>query len=233
MNNSANVGFEKVKTPSVKGKIIALDTETTGFLHDDEVLQLSIMDEKGKNIFNQYFKPDHKTTWESAMAVNHITPEMVEKEKPISAYKESIEKILKEAKAIVGYNTGFDMTMLAQNGIQIPNEKKYVDLMGPFAEVYGQKNAEGKPKWQKLITCAAYYGFSQDGEWHNSQGDTAATMYCYQEMKKRGHIQAKDIKDLSNLTNYKDQKKELPPQNIKRSAVVVVKKAKRGTSLSR
>lgn len=225
--------FEEVKIPSVKGKIIALDTETTGFLHDDEVLQLSVMDENGKTIFNRYFKPEHKTSWENAMAVNHITPEMLEKEKPISTYKESIEKILKEAKTIVGYNTGFDMTMLAQNGIQIPNEKKYVDLMGPFAEVYGQKNAEGKPKWQKLITCAAYYGFSQDGEWHNSQGDTAATMHCYREMKKRGHIQEKDTKDLSTLTNFKEQKKELPQQSVKRPAVVVVKHAKKGNSLGR
>lgn len=224
---------ENIKVPSVKGKIIALDTETTGFLHDDEVLQLSVMDEHGKNIFNKYFKPDHKTSWESAMAVNYIAPEMLTNEKPISAYKESIEKMLKEAKAIVGYNTGFDMTMLAQNGIELPKEKKYVDLMQPFAEIYGQKNAEGKPKWQKLITCAAYYGFEQGGKWHDSQGDTAATMYCYREMVKRGHIQDKDTKDLSELTNFKEPKKELPQQNTRRPAVVVVKRAKRGSSVER
>lgn len=39
---------------------IALDTETTGFKEDDEVLQLSIVDAKGKVLFNQYFKPNIK-----------------------------------------------------------------------------------------------------------------------------------------------------------------------------
>lgn len=97
------------------------------------------------------------------MKFNHITPKSLEDKKPISAYKTQIETILKEARAVVGYNTGFDMTMLGQNGIDFPNEKKYVDLMMPFAKVYGKTDDKGNPKRQKLIVCADYYGFKQDG----------------------------------------------------------------------
>lgn len=202
---------------------IALDTETTGFLPDDEVLQLSIVDGTGKKLFNQYFKPNHKTSWESAMAVNHITPDMVAKENPIQMHKKDIEEILDKAKVIVGYNLGFDMTMLAQNGIRLPEERKYVDLMGPFAEVYGQHKEDGTIKWQKLTTCAKHYGFKQDGTWHDSMGDTNATMYCYKKMRENDHIQEKDKKDLDYLLNFKRPPLQKQIQEPKQSSVTVVK----------
>lgn len=181
---------------------IALDTETTGFKEDDEVLQLSIVDAKGKVLFNQYFKPNVKKSWESAMAVNHITPESLKGKKHLLHYKKDIEKILKNAKRIVGYNLGFDMTMLEQNGIKLPTEKKYVDLMIPFAKAYGMKKLDGEYKWQKLITCAKFYGFKET-EWHNSLADTNATMFCYKEMVKRAHITDREILQPRGVQNYK------------------------------
>lgn len=201
----------------VAGRVVALDTETTGFNPDDEVLQLSVVNEAGKTVFNQYFKPEHKTSWESAMACNHITPESLQDKQPISAYKEQIETILKESKAIVGYNTGFDMTMLNQNGIDLPNEKKYIDLMMPFAKVYGEKTREGQPKRQKLIVCAAYYGFKQGGEWHNSMGDTDATMHCYRKMRNLGHLSEKDTHDLDHLVNFKSREEQMKRLEIAKS----------------
>lgn len=195
--------------PVKNEKVIALDTETTGFLADDEVLQLSVLDGNGKTLFNEYFKPNHKTSWESAMQCNHITPEMVSDKKPITAYKEQIEGLLKQADRIVGYNTGFDMTMLSQNGIDLPNEKKYVDLMVPFADVMGKKDMYGKPKMQKLVVCAAHYGFKQDDDWHNSMADTNATMFCYHKMVEKGHLADKDVKELSGLKNFKSREEQL------------------------
>lgn len=182
---------------------IALDTETTGFNKDDEVLQLSIIDSKGKVLFNQYFKPKVKTSWESAMAVNHITPESLSDKKHIDHYKKEIEEILKKSKKIVGYNLGFDMTMLAQNGIKLPEAEKYIDLMIPFSKVYGVRKSDGGYKWQKLITCAEKYGYEGDG-WHDSLADTKATMHCYKEMIKKGDIYERDIFKVKDLANYKE-----------------------------
>ena len=199
---------EKNKQWERNEKTIALDTETTGFNADDEVLQLSVLNGNGKTLFNEYFKPQHKTSWESAMKCNHITPEMVGDKKPITAYKEQIEKLLQNADRIVGYNTGFDMTMLNQNGIDLPKEKKYVDLMVPYADVIGQKDRYGKPKMQKLIACADHYGFKQDNDWHNSMADTEATMFCYHKMMEKGHLAEKDVKELSGLKNFKSREEQ-------------------------
>lgn len=204
---------EKEKLENIKklvsGRVIALDTETTGLTPSDEVLQLSVINEQGKKVFSEYFKPEHTKSWEGAMKFNHITPKSLEDKKPISAYKTQIETILKEARAVVGYNTGFDMTMLGQNGIDFPNEKKYVDLMMPFAKVYGKTDDKGNPKRQKLIVCADYYGFKQDGAWHDAMGDTEATIHCYRKMRNLGHITSKDVHDLKHLVNYKTREEQL------------------------
>lgn len=61
-----------------KYKAIVIDTETTGLNAGvDELLQVSIIDDEGKTLFNSYIKPSKTKSWDSAMAVNHITPEMV------------------------------------------------------------------------------------------------------------------------------------------------------------
>lgn len=199
-------------------KIIALDTETTGFKPTDEVLQLSVLDGNGKELMNQYFKPEHTKSWESAEKCNHISPEFVTDKPSLLSQKEKIESLLKNADVIVGYNTGFDIKMLEQNGINVPKDKRYVDIMIPYAEVKGVKNEYGKPKWFKLIDCAKEYGFPE-ADFHNSLGDTKATLHCYNEMMKRGRLDERDIKDPSHLVgyNYQEFKKQRGiPNGIKR-----------------
>ena len=57
---------------------IVIDTETTGLDPEkDELLQVSIIDIDGNELFNSYFKP-HAISWHEAEKVNHISPEMVQ-----------------------------------------------------------------------------------------------------------------------------------------------------------
>lgn len=185
-------------------KILVLDTETTGFKKEDEVLQLTVLDGNGKELMNEYFKPQHTKTWESAEKCNHISPSFVADKPPLLSQKEKIESLLKNADLIVGYNTGYDIKMLEQNGIAIPKDKKYVDIMIPYAEVKNVPNEYGKPKWFKLIDCAKDYGFPE-ANFHNSLGDTKATLHCYQEMMKKRQLYEGDIKDPSHLVGYNEK----------------------------
>ena len=123
---------------------IVLDTETTGIdKYNDEILQLSIIDQDGKVLFNHYLKPTHTESWDRAMQVNHISPKMVATEKPISDYSDEINRILSEAKVIIGYNVSFDLGMLEGSGIRIPWEKRTVDVMKEFAPIYGDFKGYG------------------------------------------------------------------------------------------
>lgn len=175
-----------------KNRILVLDTETTGFTKNDEILQLSIIDGKGVIVLNEYFCPQHVHSWESAEQVNHISPAMVADKPGIQEEKNRIENILSTAEVIVGYNLPFDLEMLIQNGITIPPSTKvrYLDLMKPFARIYSEHHAKYPDQFknQKLITCAKYYNYPKDN-WHDSLADARATLYCFWEMVKRKGIE--------------------------------------------
>ena len=102
-------------------KIIVLDTETTGMLEKDRICQLSylVLNEEFEieEIHNDLCTPPLPISFE-AMAIHHITPEMLEGEPTCvqtKAYKRlcelnSIENI------IVIQNATFDLGMLAKEG---------------------------------------------------------------------------------------------------------------------
>ena len=176
-----------------KNEILVLDTETTGFLGNAEVLQVSILDGEGTVLMNEYFRPDHTESWPGAMAVNHITPAMVADKPSIQMRKEEISHLLRHARAVVGYNIFFDLKMLRQNGVYVPGPMKLrpIDLMGPFSDRYGKEknlplNKYGHYKYQKLITCG-YYGY-EEGGWHDSLADTKATLFCFWKMVEDGTL---------------------------------------------
>ena len=47
-------------------KKIIIDTETTGLLDNDELLQVSILSYDGEILFNEYIKPTRKKKWTKA-----------------------------------------------------------------------------------------------------------------------------------------------------------------------
>lgn len=171
-----------------KDRILALDTETTGVGPNAEILQLSVIDGEGAMRMNQYFRPKKNSSWPEAEKVNHISPAMVSKCPFILDHKEEIQEMLGNAEAIVGYNLPFDVQMLLQSGLTLPDPKKtiYIDIMPPFSEKYGERDPfTGNIRWQKLITCAKHYGYDGEG-WHDSLADTKATIYCFWKMIEDG-----------------------------------------------
>lgn len=169
-------------------KILVLDTETTGFDSKAEILQLSVIDGSGEIRINEYFRPRFISSWPGAEAVNHISPEIVKDKPSFYDRREEIGHLLRHADLLVGYNLPFDLKMIRQNGVFIPYKAKTLDLMRPFAKVYGEINEKyGDYKWQKLSTCAKYYGCKEEG-WHDSLADTKATLFCFHKMLEAGHI---------------------------------------------
>lgn len=176
---------EKVTDPS---KIIVFDVETTGLDYiDDEILQLSIIDGNYNVLFNEYFKPVLHEEWTNSEKVHGISPAMVLDKKPLSDFSDEIKKIFDNAEHLIGYNLEFDLDFIINSVIGIGycdiDDKKQTDVMIDFAEIYGEYNPKyGDYKWQKLITCANYYGYTAEGSFHDSLEDVKATLYCYYKM---------------------------------------------------
>ena len=171
---------------------IVIDTETTGLNADtDELLQVSIIDSQGNTLFNSYIKPLFTENWDGAMAVNHITPEMVANAPNIIEVKQEINKIINSANVIVGYNTYFDLSFLSAVGIE-NSKATVIDVMQDFADIYGEwSDKYGCNKWQKLTKCAEYYGYDWENDTaHDSLADCRATLYCYKKMKEQKELES-------------------------------------------
>lgn len=102
-------------------KIIVLDTETTGMFEKDRICQLSylVLNEEFEieEIHNDLCMPPLPISFE-AMAIHHITPEMLEGEPSCvqtKAYKRLCELNV-QTNILVIQNAAFDLGMLAKEG---------------------------------------------------------------------------------------------------------------------
>lgn len=91
----------------MENKYIVLDTETTGLnAAEDELLQVSIIDNEGTVLFDSYIRPTQHTEWAEAERVNHITPEMVADAPTIAEVMPEINDILKDMIKSLGTMSG-------------------------------------------------------------------------------------------------------------------------------
>lgn len=105
-------------------KIIVLDTETTGMLEKDRICQLSYLvlneDFEIEEVHNDLCMPPLPISYE-AMAIHHITPEMLEGEPSCvqtKAYKRLLE-LNSPANLMVIQNAAFDLGMLAKESFAL------------------------------------------------------------------------------------------------------------------
>lgn len=162
-------------------KTIIIDAEFTGLkVNEDEILQLSIIDEDENILFNEYFKPENKTKWAESEAIHHITPQMVEDKKPITEYKDTIQSIFDSSNTVVGYAMDLDMVFLSAVGITV-DEDKIVDVAKDYAEMHNTYHEYFENyKLSKLTEVAEEYNFNYEGmDAHNSLVDCLATLHCY------------------------------------------------------
>ena len=152
---------------------IIIDTETTGVnAKRDELLQISIISEEKKVLFNSYIKPQRAKCWDDAMAVNGISPEMVADAPEITDVRDYIQDIVDSADEVLGYNTVFDIRFLNAAGIMV--DKPIIDAM----RLLGKREDNGR--WWKLEDIAVQMGFDYSKcKAHNSLTDCFVTLYVY------------------------------------------------------
>lgn len=172
----------------ISSDTIVIDVETTGLNNKvDELLQVSIINTKGDVLYNSYIRPLFHSSWTEAKYVNSISPDMVKDSPTILTECAKINAILSAADVVIGYNTEFDLSFLSSVGCEIKNEAKVIDVMKDFAEIYGEwSEYYDNYKWQKLSTCAEYYGYNWgDDKAHDSLADCLATLYCYNKINDK------------------------------------------------
>lgn len=163
---------------------IILDTETTGLKADhNALLQLSIIDDAKKIIFNEYFKPAQKhfagtllEDWKIAATINGITPERVQNCLSLDSYRDEIQSILNQADEILIYNANFDVSFMKSHGFTFKTSTKIIDVMKEYS-CYKLKN-----KRFKLSDAASEFNFSFSA--HDSLEDVKATLVVHNKVNK-------------------------------------------------
>lgn len=165
-------------------KIIIVDTETTGLGKTDEILQLSVIDGLGNVLWDRYYRPLNHTSWYYAQKVNHISPEFVADKPNIAEDSEEIISLFREYELILGYNTKFDLRMLANNIQQFNElELKSEDVHNLYRK-YETENLMPHLEKHDLGSVSSFLGFvtEENESMHNSLTDVKATLFIYKRI---------------------------------------------------
>lgn len=174
--------LERIKKAFVAQNYVVLDTETTGLGHDDEIIEIAIVDCDSNILMNQRIKPMKRIPAE-ATAIHGISDEDVAN-CPSFADVAILIKGHLAGKDVIVYNATFDRKMLhrsaEQAGIEKINWKAFSNwhcAMLAFAPIYGDWNDyHGNYKWKPLSTAAAYYNVPVL-EAHSALGDCLMTLH--------------------------------------------------------
>lgn len=105
----AAVSYEKL---GIGSNLLILDTETTGLMDDDEVVEHGIIDKCGNEVFHSLFRPERRMTPEAAEKTG-ITNEALAAAPLFKDAADVIIGILK-GHTVVGHNIAFDVRLLMQ-----------------------------------------------------------------------------------------------------------------------
>ena len=155
-------------------ELIVLDFETTGLdPAKDEVLQVSMVDQDGSVLMNEYCRPERVTSWPDAEKINGISPEQVAGCPAFRALLPRVVELLAGAGQIVAYNVSFERGFLDAYGVQTDRLHWAEDPMQLFAA------RMGGPR-RSLTAAAGYFGITFSA--HDALEDVKATLRLYQEL---------------------------------------------------
>ena len=103
--------------------IICLDAE---FTESEELLELSVFNLDGKEVYHRFFKPEQISEWRTD--IHHITPEMVADEPTFAQCREEVQRLLDSAFALTGFAVGNDLRVLTRSGIAGLETKRMIDV---------------------------------------------------------------------------------------------------------
>lgn len=154
-----------------KYPFIVIDTETTGLEADDEILEFAAVGSDQSILWHSLVKPVRHTEWPKAQVINKIGPEDVEFALTAAEQSLHITDLLSSCKAVVGYNVRFDLRMLTQSGITLPEDLVCMDVMDLVVGRFGHRLSLSK-------LCAELgVEFSEDGP-HSATSDALATLHA-------------------------------------------------------
>lgn len=158
--------------------VLIVDCETSGLSSTDEIIELGIIDTKGKVLLHEYLLPKCDID-DRASQVHNLTVETLINKDAISYSKihDGLSLLLKDAQHIIAYNAQFDARMLRQTA-----RMHDLKLVAPSA-------AGTRPWWH----CAMLEYASYAGVW-----STYHNNYKWHKLTEAAHREGIEVEDAHN-----------------------------------
>lgn len=160
---------------------VILDTETTGLSEADRVVELSVIDFRGRILYNGLFDPEMPMP-AKASEINGITDDMLENQPKFADMAGKIARILR-GKTIIGWSIGFDLRMLGGEFRRLEMENPWKcgwDAMESFARSRGMNQNWYGTYSCKLVKAKEILGLG-DSQEHRSLADCYDTLAVMDE----------------------------------------------------
>lgn len=169
-----------------QGKVVYLDTETTGLDSADQVIELAVIDEDGNTLFDSRFKP--------TVEINPVAQEVhgIDANSlatcPTWRDQEGLVKEVLLGKSVVIFNADFDLRIMRQTanafGCDVAwiNQLQTLCAMKVAASCYGATNKYGTIS---LANAALEAGVEWEGEAHTALADSQMTRKVLKAVAQR------------------------------------------------
>ncbi len=186
--------------------IICLDAE---FAENEELLELSMFDVSGKEIYHEFYKPEKISEWRTD--IHHITPEMVSDKPHFNAVRHKVQNILDKAFAVTGFAVDNDLRVLSRSGILGLEDKRVIDVKYMYWYLKGIPQDMSPFSVPSLISCAGNLGLDYcEDIAHSASADTEATLQCFNIL----------------LSEFRKNMEQVPNDGIVDAFIEEIKKAK-------
>ncbi|MCH5220508.1 MAG: 3'-5' exonuclease [Muribaculaceae bacterium] len=157
--------------------LLCFDCETT--VHG-ELLELSVYDLRGNEVYHEYFKPRSKK-WPTD--IHHITPEQVKDCKPFKAHRREIQKLLSSTHFLLGCALNNDLRILQRHGVCLSQRNHTVLDVQSWYWLLDDPSQWKTRQQTGLAAIAEHYGVDfGSGHAHSASADTRVTLECFRRM---------------------------------------------------
>lgn len=144
----------------------------------EELLEISMMDASGQELYYSRFKPAHLTRWDTK--IHHITPSMVSDKPYFEECRQDVAGLFDKAQYIVGFSLIDDYKAMSRAGITDLDKKKTVELRHLYWYCYGRFDDVPFFSGPGLSACANELGVTViDEAVHSANGDTRVTLNLF------------------------------------------------------
>lgn len=180
---------------------VILDTETTGLSSNDEVVELSILDNKGNEIYHSLFNPENPISY-TAANVTHISMAEVSWAPKFGDEWPKIKEIIGD-RYIIAHNITFDKRLMTQTAIRYGATKQECDAL--FEDCVDSMNVFQKYAGKmKLQVACDKLGF-QITQTHRASDDCVMILYMFDAL---GNTPVNEREDLF-IKGYHPKEQEI------------------------